>query len=224
MKYYIYISDAKVNMLFDNIPQDFLGSLSGELKINLGLISTTFKEKSSNTIISKLHVVENYIEKHMSPGTVDKPNSYFKGKLPMRWGPLREHPGVTYFGGSTEKTELGMIGSECHTIQGGKSEAETYISNYALFNSVLQKELGSELEQGFLDLPDSTSKLGMASFLDEEEYARIKSRQTKSGRVDRLPPQPQPKMTLEFMAKKLISEYSSGKEKLLGTPLYVALE
>ncbi len=33
-------------------------------------------------------VVVNYIENNMDVGTIDQPKTYFKGSLPMSWGPL----------------------------------------------------------------------------------------------------------------------------------------
>lgn len=59
MKHYIYISDTKVDMIFAQIPKAMLEGLAGELKINLGVLSASFKQEASQeTRFSKLEVLE----------------------------------------------------------------------------------------------------------------------------------------------------------------------
>jgi len=45
LKYYVYISATKVGMLYPQIPADFLRGAEAELKINLGVISTSVKSR-----------------------------------------------------------------------------------------------------------------------------------------------------------------------------------
>ena len=117
-EYYIYISDTKVDMLFAQIPRNILKKITGDLKINLGVISLGLKErKSEQTRFDKVKVVSNYIENHLDVGDVDNPKTYFKGTLPIRWGPLSDPSSpLVYFGGRTEQTIFGLGGSAQHII------------------------------------------------------------------------------------------------------------
>ena len=44
LRYFLYVSDAKLEMLFDQIPQKLRQRLSGEAKIDLKLASLTIKD------------------------------------------------------------------------------------------------------------------------------------------------------------------------------------
>ena len=108
-KYYIYVSDTKVNQLYDQIPKKLLGKIASELTLDLkpygvGIGATFKKEQAQETRFSKLKIVIQYLEKFMSEeiGWVDAPGVYFKGTLPMFWGrlPKRENTEAVYFGGS----------------------------------------------------------------------------------------------------------------------------
>lgn len=121
MKFYIYISDAKVDMLYSQIPQGPLKKIATELRIDLNILgagigTTLKKEQIEQNRYSRLQVVVKYIEKQKNPkiGTVDAPETFFKGTLPMLWGPLTEE--IVYFAGSTEQTILGLGGSLHHVI------------------------------------------------------------------------------------------------------------
>lgn len=86
-KFYVYISDSKVEMLYQQIPQEVKSKLAAELKFNLQILEATFKQDApAETRISRLKIVSEYIEKQSDIGTLDKPGEYFKGHLAMRWG------------------------------------------------------------------------------------------------------------------------------------------
>ena len=95
-------------MLYSQIPKKMLDKIAVELGINLGIFKGTAKGKGNQeeTCYEKLMVVVNYIENNMDVGTIDQPKTYFKGSLPMRWGPLwrmghEEGKNLIYFGAET---------------------------------------------------------------------------------------------------------------------------
>jgi TIR domain len=84
-KYYVYISDSKVNMLY---PQVRTG--------------TSARQDS----IGKLETVVADLVRGGRVGTIDEPKEYFAGAMPMRWGPClfmdvfdKLVSGLVYFGG-----------------------------------------------------------------------------------------------------------------------------
>ena len=81
MKHYIYISSTKVEMLFSQIPQNIKSRIATEIKIDLKIFSTTFKDKDANpdtNLYSKLDMVLQHIEADANVGTVACPKSYFR--------------------------------------------------------------------------------------------------------------------------------------------------
>ena len=127
LRYFLYVSDAKLEMLFDQIPQKLRQRLSGEAKIDLKLASLTIKDAGQPmaTRMSKLKVVESYIDCHHQVGTIAHPgNQYFRGTMPMRWGCLEDFraesverpPLVAMFCGESEGQTVALVGSRRHVL------------------------------------------------------------------------------------------------------------
>lgn len=111
MKYYIYISDTKVDMLYPQIPKPLLKKIASSLNIDLKLFGAELSigakgNPSNETRYVKVQIVSEYIEKHLDVGSVDAPSTYFKGKLPMRYGTLGRD--AIYFGGTNSHIILGL--------------------------------------------------------------------------------------------------------------------
>ena len=127
LKAYKYISDAKVDVLYAQIPRGLLDGIAVDLNLDLKLAVVEVGAAVKRTLpletrYSRLQVVVTYLEKHQSSdiGTIDAPKAYFKGVLPMHWRlippPPRDQPKLVYWGGSTEHTILGLGGSPRHMI------------------------------------------------------------------------------------------------------------
>ena len=110
MKYYVYISDSKVEMLYDQIPLRLRDRMAAELKIDVKVLSTTISEKPTDaTRLSRLRVVTEYIDRNEAVGQVDRPSKYFRGTMRLRWGPFSlpsSEPRMIYFSGVTQRTRL----------------------------------------------------------------------------------------------------------------------
>src|SRR5687768_4399156 len=89
MKYYVYISDAKVDMLLAQIPHDAKQRLATEFRFDLKLLSAARKTEteSEDNRFTRLDAVVTFIREFGNLGTVDAPDEYFEGSLEMRWGP-----------------------------------------------------------------------------------------------------------------------------------------
>ena len=122
-RFYLYLSDAKVDMLFGQIPQKFLERIEAELSLDLKVIGVKLSERpTEETRYSKLRVAERYIRSDLKVGTIDEPKEYFEGALPMRWGLLQGAGSIAYFTAQTDETIVGLGGSATHLI-GGSDEA-----------------------------------------------------------------------------------------------------
>jgi hypothetical protein len=213
MKYYLYISDTKVDMIFAQISNAMLEGLAGELKINLGVLSASFKQESpQETRFSKLEVVRKYLEKHAEVGTTDKPGEYFAGVSPMRWGPYGWEEGLVYFGGSTDKTIFGLGGSSRHMIgESGGSNPHSQSATAALVSVLTKHVQQKESKSGPPASENFNDQCTEAMAFMAVELATSQM----NGPVQRL----------EFLAKRLLWQEGVDEKRniLLGTPLYVSM-
>jgi hypothetical protein len=224
MKYFIYISDTKIDMLYAQVPRRLLEKIAIELNIDLKLmgtgVATTIKSNQpEETRYSKLRLVTEYVEKHLPLGWIDAPDSYFKGSLPMRWGVYPERdtsPFVLYFGGSTDHTILGLTGSPQH-ILGNRNNSSTTVMEHVspsvwAFPSLIFILQG---EKNIADpIPPPSTGIPPARLV-EHATTRMTG----------------PTQDLEFLAKTLwrgprqMDAHQEGNQLavLLGSPIYVAL-
>lgn len=201
LRYYVYISDSKVDMLLPQVDPAFAGKRSTELGINLKVVTGKRKVESDADRIARLERVVRHIDDFCDVGTIDEPGQYFRGRLAMRW---REAAGgVTYFAGATEDTVVGLGGSSHHIIGGAPEKDRTFAPSM---------------------LPGLMP--AMRAMLDDEapesalELAYMANRQLRGDEQE-----------LEFIAKRLrhgpspYPELDRGRavNVVVGSPLFVAL-
>lgn len=217
MLYYVYISDAKLDMLAPQIPAKIRDSIAAELKIDLKLLSLTVKSKDSEeSRYSKLSLVTQYLRKHQKVGSVDEPDQYFEATLPMAWGPIGQGRGI-YFGAITEHTILGLAGSPRHVIRPGTSgsvPSEATSATPDLYD-LLRATSPVAVEAAPIMLSEAAVGLG-----PDAAAGVIRATTGLRGPIQRL----------EFLAKRvadestdLVPDYNGDRKRiLLGTPVYVA--
>ena len=89
VRYYIYVSDSKLDMLSEQIPPPLRQRVAAEPMRRRGLLAVTAsRTRSSETRTAKLRLVEAYVDQNDLAGTVDDPKAYFRGSLEMRWAPI----------------------------------------------------------------------------------------------------------------------------------------
>jgi hypothetical protein len=245
VKYYIYLSDAKLDMLYPQIPKSLLKRIASELNINLKLLGAELTagikgEQSEETRYSKVRMVSKYIDENLHLGTVDSPGAYFKGTLPMKWGLLpgdnfytnTSETGVVYFGGFSDQTIVGLGGAAHHMIgndkgltQGAFSYSQLpYLLEALGFESVVRNEYLSEWEA-------DRRKWGEKEVEEWHDSGALAVVQATTEKMRG------PEQRLEFLAKTLLQgplrnliSSKTGKPLrykqnyvVLGTPIYVAL-
>lgn len=208
MKYYVYVSDTKLDMYYGKIPQNFLKKISVELGINLPFISLTLKERKNNlksqetARYQKLDIVTNYLKNNYPMGSIDKPNEFFEGTLPMRYVPNTEK-NIALFVGKTNETSLALTGSYFHMVS-PIPEARMTFSGSGVYVASIFEDLEEALKR--IDTNDKSTlfnTLGIESII---------------------PLMRGPEQELEFLARKLYYKKRRPDEKyiLIGTPIYVS--
>jgi len=216
VRYYSYISDAKLDMLYEQIPPKLLDRIAAELKLDIKVVSVSLKnDPSETTRYGKLNVVENYIERHFDVGTVAEPTPWFRGHLNMRSGIYGDYPhSLLYFSGRQEGVLVALIGSVHHLVGNSAAPPDIpvpYSRLPALFDLLRRSQPG-----------------GGSQRTDEDEDKRALSEVVEFAQA--LPGVREP---CEFLARRLLHGPVTGSQPeasrpeakaiLLGTPLYVAL-
>jgi hypothetical protein len=234
VKYYLYISDAKLEMLYGQMPGKIRDKIAAELKIDLKIIGATVSTKDRpETRYSKLDLVREYLITNSPVGSVSHPESYFSGTVPMQWGLITspETGKVVYFGGKVDSVVLGLAGSRHHVV-GYQGEGVVGAPDFSYGSSFAPMVIKS-LEDGLaavIDRPETAEtgpvvQLKSPDPMSPSETPDAQALQTVLFATENLLG---PTQRLEFLAKRLLMGKLSGSgnertDVLLGTPLYVAL-
>jgi len=71
IKYYSYVSETKVNMLYSQIPQNIKGNLEAEAKLKLPIAEISFSKKQMpDNLYVRLGIVIDYLEKESVIGNI----------------------------------------------------------------------------------------------------------------------------------------------------------
>ncbi len=222
IKYYLYISDEKLEMLHQQVAPSNEGKKSFDWGLDFHFIKINRKSErqTENSRDDKLKAVIQALDDANLVGTVDNPNQYFKATLPMKWGMLRdwgrpadESP-LVYFGGRTEKTMFGLGGSSKHIIgTAGASSTDSRSSAPSIVGQILT---GLNMaSQGWNTAPRLS---------DEDHHSTYEAIEWANKNLKWAPEQ-----NIEFYAKTLLSgdHYLARDQEpvkvLLGSPIYAAL-
>lgn len=123
---YLYISDAKVDKLLLNMPSVLKGRYAMEFKVDLKVFGITVKPAAQapddlERRKQRLDAALKYIHEGKLVGTIDNPAPYIEDTLPMNYTPYTRGESslsstFVYFGGSTQKTIVGLGGSVKHLL------------------------------------------------------------------------------------------------------------
>jgi hypothetical protein len=229
MKFYLYVSDAKLDMLYAQIPPTLRSRFAKELKIDLKVVSASFTEATKEDgRYGKVEVVRRYLDDHLPIGTVSNPQAYFAGTIPMRWGAVTgAAPGeMVIFGGEWADITVGLAGSR-HHIVGYRGEGMVTPGTPGFAGSGHVKGILEQMESSLSRAvnPDGERQSPQAFGPPQQpvdattEALGVVVRATRGLRG---PTQP-----VEFMAKRLLMgmvDLPGGQtaKVLLGTPIYVA--
>lgn len=208
MKYYVYVSKSKVDLLYPQIPPKFLKQVETKIEINLQVLNISFGEKSfDETMYSRLSTLIEYLESTGKVGTIADPKEYFYGKIHLQWAEI--HPNIVFYGGILNNIALALGGSMKHVLGYESVGVEKGISHtpwlvevlsHEIENIILPPNMGGmsaeENERRILGSADS-----WANTLSERAFERF-----------------------ELVAKTLKTGTYHNHKILIGTPIFVASE
>src|SRR5947209_3550855 len=82
MRYYTYISDAKVDMLLTQVPKGLKQKIAAEVGFNLGVVSgkIAVEAQTLDTRVARLKVVEAYVRETEEVGSPSVPKTWIEGR------------------------------------------------------------------------------------------------------------------------------------------------
>lgn len=244
MRYYVYISKTKIEMLYDQvINKEKEGSFCGG--ITLGMFSLESKVNHTASIYNKIDAVIKEID---DIGDIYSDTDYIRGTLTMGWNArnrLNSSSNATYWIGEFWDNDgilnkILLIGSQHHIIGNEKSDDFCYSTSYidAFFGNIERR-----LDFNTLEYENKYGESGIQSKKDKEEILRLKADKMSISDIQMcFKPSYLTKyidefsewhngifQEYEFVAKLLHSEMkidNTGNtiRYVIATPIYVALE
>jgi hypothetical protein len=222
LRNYLYISDAKLDMFFEQIDKSILKRISVEVRVDLKLASVTLR-KAEDPVparIPKLRVVERFIDEHHHVGSIENPGrEYFRGQMDMQWGWLAFGPGdrdripIVYFRGKEHSQLVMLAGSRRHVL--GEHPAAEAVAMSAL--PAIIGAIDEHISEPHIVIPPwSNSPIPITR--PESSWSAI-----YAASVAKLYPVNTPTQQMEFLAIPLAETQLDKDHAILGTPLYVAL-
>jgi hypothetical protein len=237
MRHYLYISDVKLNMYYEQIPPKLRDKIAVDLKIDLKIIGATIKEQPlPESRYQKLQFVERYLRDNEKVGSIKEPATFFAGTADMKYGTIasgsKERGNLVLFGAMFPASDyvatnfeccLGLVGSKHHIVGSNEPNrvSETWTEGSLALGMVvphLGEALAHKLDNPDLDDRDNESQ-GRHRSHDDTLDVVIKS-------VDNVWKLGQAREKLEFLAKRLTAGEHMWEDKtrevVFGTPLFVA--
>ena len=206
VKNYVYISDTKINMFYEQIASSNVEKTGAEYGIDVKVLKWVGKRETEKVVtqMQKLERVVEFIHHSKKLGAVDEPSRYFSGTLDMRWGSLDGQ--MALFVGSTAQTGVVLGGSVKHII-GESSQAGAASSLLPAIFTVFKKHTDAEVTHTseYPELPAAGPER------DLEDAWNVANAFMA------------PSQKLEFLAKNYLFGPVYGRKVVLGTPFYVAL-
>ncbi|MDA3627737.1 SAVMC3_10250 family protein [Saccharopolyspora oryzae] len=212
-RYYLYVSDSKVDMLLSQIDPRFAAKRSTEVGVNLQMVSAKRSTAPTDDRFLRLERVVRYLQDHGDVGTVDEPGQFFGGLLPMRWTsmPGAADPSLVFLGGCDGRNVVGLGGSARHLL-GSVPGVDDARPSSSLLPAILD-QLGTASE-----LEDELVLDSVGDDLDRTDHSALAAVH-RAVRELRTPAQ-----NVEFIAKRLLHGTGPGGDEsvVLGSPIYVA--
>ena len=219
MRYFLYISDAKVDMLLPQVPETHQQKVAAKLGFDIKLLSGSIATERTtlDTRVARLGAVEAYIRDTEAIGTPAETARWIAADIEVQLAHIRE--GAIMFVAATQDWLLALGGSAHHLI--GSMQQDDVHVGYSFLPTLIDllKRMDTKAHQYVLTLPDDAVRGYWTAGLGQGIGAwgaiiEAACRQVVS------PPQ-----RVTFLAKRLLSEQVPyGRRVVLATPLYVALQ
>ncbi len=226
MKYYLYISDAKVEMLSGQLRRGLGGLIANwKLDVSAGIARIGAEGRSADpTRYRQIDKITRHIRKYEDCGTIDAPGTFVFDTLDVHWGPFGADQRIVFFTGATSKTVFALGGSSSYLLQAPQDGPLNYprggSATWILISAVLEAF-------GLTDHPSYSADAAGYSGALFDALGSLASELDRG---------PAPATRVEFLAKRLAvgppargyryeldDKFEAPDVVFLGSPLYVAM-
>jgi len=170
VRYYEYISTAKLEMLFPQVPRSLWERFAVDVSLKTRYLDAGFKLNDEQaTQVYMLNRVISHLEKLDLIGSVDSSKPYVRGMLEMRWMHLADAPGVAIHrvGADHQRRRMHLLAEPGIVFWAGyhprrmKKKAQTVIG----LGGSIKHVIGAREVDGCTDT-GAPSLINMGSFID----------------------------------------------------------
>lgn len=252
MKYYLYISDAKIDMLYPQVPHDVKQRVNTEFGMDLKLVKASRKTEkdTEENRFTKLDAVAAFLQESGNVGSLEEPGEYVLDTLPMRFAPWGRIGRGTHLGspefvdstvtqfvcfaGTMNRFRVILWGSWKHMLgntdkgEVGQFSNSTSLATFAVWDLI--DRLDPDVEWRKNATQEEHQYLDrMRARANEWRDMRVNAFATPGEKVTPVlaglvnHELQGPEQNLEFLAKRFHYFSTPQLSSFLGTPLYVAL-
>ena len=212
MRYYTYISDAKLDLLYGQIPPKLLSRLSAEFRVDLKVVSMSVQmDRAEAARFDKLRIVERYLDENFDISGIADPAVWFRGGLGLRSVTYPDMTGeMLLFMGLHEDILVVLIGSAHHLV-GRRPPPDSLPRAYSRLPELFRLLDRDEAEHaGREDKREASDEAALRQVLQFAQHI--------GG----------PREPCDFLARRLLCGKIAGPadqptKVVVATPLYVAL-
>jgi len=220
MKYYEYISDSKVDMLLPQVPLATKQKVSKEFKVDIKFLSgkLSMEHSTLDNRVARVTAVSSFIAADQNVGTIASPDSWIADIAIAGVGYFADDQKLIGFAGQSDGTYFLLAGSSGHTIGADPKDASfgmgfSFMPRMARYLKDALKEVDNhgadendDYVRMYLGTDQSDTKHDYWRKIIEHGYRDLSD----------------VTMSIEFLAKRLLSITGNRGTYLLATPLYVA--
>lgn len=211
MRYYHYISAAKLEMLYEQISPEARERFAVDLGINIGIISANFRsEKVENAQHQKIQILERYLGRRV--GTLIDPKPYIADTVVAAWGPFEDYENIVYFGGYENGMHFGLMGSFSNCVGAPNALPSGYSLERYIVHTLARRKLLPPRT------PTSSCKGTPTAEANEKAFEGVVMANQCSI---------EPKTKVRFLARTVLARQCQDRHDYgvyIGTPIYVAAE
>lgn len=214
MKYYLYISDSKLDMLLPSVSNAMKENVAAEFKVDLKLFSASYSAEQTtlDNSVARLQAVERHILRTKEVGTIAEPKRWVRDRANARL--VHHRDDAVFFAGAKDQALFGLGGSRRHMTDSPPCEAAHSSALRSL--SYLGEIFDLLSRAGEKRAPDSINlggKQSMQPFTQARHLAL----------EEMLQDVPAPEVSIEFLAVTFFIGDDQNFRHFVGSPLYVAL-
>ncbi|GLF93100.1 DUF7019 family protein [Streptomyces yaizuensis] len=210
MRYYLYLSGAKLDMLYGQIPAGLMRRLAVEAQLDLKVLKVVLQSpRGELSDYDRLALVESYLDREFDVSWMTGPSSWFRGDLDLQIAGYGSAEGPVFMAGREGDTVVALIGSAHHLV-GQRPVPEAIPVSHSGLPSLFRL---------LRDPPEDWRRVYGDGSGGGEEAQRQVLAYTRRLR--------EPPVYCEFLARRLLRSTVVGDdgrelEIVVGTPLYVA--